>query len=132
MFIKYINFSPYTQYFINRTLKLYRKYYYIFIDNIVIFSNIFKDYNRYLRTVFSLFEKKSININPKKSFINYLSVELFGFYIDTFNIHFTEDRIQGFRQLEFPAILKALETYLKATGFLYSLVPYYIQIADPF
>ncbi len=130
IFIKYTNSSLYIQRFINRTLKLYRKYYRVFIDNIVIFSDTFKDYNRHLRTVFSLFEKKSININPEKLFIDYPSVELFGFYIDTFDIHSIKDRIQSFHQLEFPATLKALEIYLKAISFLHSLIPYYIQIAD--
>ncbi len=82
--------------------------------------------NKYLETVFSLFEEKNININLEKSFIDYLSVELLGFYIDTFDIHFTEDRIQSFCQLKFPAILKALKTYLEAIGSLRSLIPYYI------
>ena len=98
----------------------------------IIFSDTFKDYSKHLKTVFSLFEEKSININLNKSFIGYLSVELFDFYIDTLDIHSTEDRIQGFRQLEFPATLKALKTYLRTTGFLHSLIPYYTQIADLF
>ena len=131
IFIGYTNSLLYAQCFIDRTLKLYRKYCCAFIDDMVIFLDIFKDYNKYLETVFSLFEKKSININLEKSFINYLSVELFGFYVDALDIYFTEDCIQGFRQLEFLATLKALETYLGATGFLCSLIPYYVQIADP-
>src|SRR6266566_1452509 len=122
MFIRYTNFPLYIQCFINRTLKLYCKYCCIFIDDVIIFSDIFKDYNRHLRTVFSLFEKKSININPEKLFIDYPSVELFGFYIDTFDIHSIKDRIQSFHQLEFPATLKALEIYLKAISFLHSLI----------
>jgi hypothetical protein len=125
MFIKYMNSLLYIQCFMDQTLKLYRKYCYIFIDDMVIFSDIFKDYNKYLGTVFSLFEEKNININPEKSFIGYPSVELFGFYVDALGMHSTEDRIQGFRQLEFPATLKALETYLGAIGFLRSLIPYY-------
>ena len=66
IFIRYINSFPYIQYFIDRTLKLHRKYYCIFIDNIIIFSDIFKNYNNYLKIIFSLFEKKNININPEK------------------------------------------------------------------
>ena len=126
IFIRYMNFLLYTQHFIDWTLKLYYKYCRIFIDDVVIFSNIFKDHSKYLGTVFSLFEEKSININSEKSFIGYFSVELLGFYIDTFGIYFIEDCIQSFRQLEFPAILKALKTYLGAIGFLYSLILYYI------
>jgi hypothetical protein len=58
-------------------------------------------------------------------------VELLGFYIDALGIHSTEQRTQGFRDLEFPAILKALETYLGASSFLRSMILYYAQIADP-
>ena len=93
VFIGYTNSFLYIQHFIDRTLKLYCKYYRVFIDDVVIFSDTFKDYNKYLRTVFSLFEEKNININLKKLFIGYLSVELFGFYIDVFGIYFTEDYI---------------------------------------
>ncbi len=93
VFIGYTNSPPYIQRFIDRTLKLYRKYYCVFIDDVVIFSNIFKDYSKYLGTVFSLFEEKSISINPEKSFIGYLSIEFFGFYVDVFGIHFIEDCI---------------------------------------
>ncbi len=71
----------------DRILKLYCKYYRVFIDDIIIVSDIFKDHNRYLRIVFSLFEEKSININPEKSFIGYFFIKLFGFYIDIFNIY---------------------------------------------
>ncbi len=57
------------------------------------FSNIFKDHRKYLKTIFSLFEEKNININPEKSYIGYLFIELLSFYIDILNIYSTEDRI---------------------------------------
>ena len=71
-----------------------------------------------------------MGFNVEKSFIGYPSVELLGFHVDALGIHSTEDRTQGFRQLEFPATLKALETYLGATGFLRIMIPYYAQISD--
>ncbi len=74
-------------------LKLHCKYYCIFIDNIIIFSDIFKDHGKHLKTVFSLFKEKNISINPEKSFISYSSVKLFGFYIDALSIYSTEDCI---------------------------------------
>ena len=58
-------------------------------------------------------------------FIGYLFIEFLRFYIDVLKIYFIEDHIQGFRQLEFPVILKALETYLRATGFLHIMILYY-------
>ncbi len=76
----------------DKTLKLYCKYYRTFIDNVIIFSNIFKNHRKHLKTIFFLF-KKNISINLEKSYIGYPFVELLGFYIDVLDIHFTEDRI---------------------------------------
>ncbi len=126
IFIGYTNFLPYIQHFIDKMLKLYRRYCRTFIDNIIIFSNTFKDHYKHLKTIFSLFEEKSININPEKLYIGYLFVELLSFYIDILSIYSIEDYIQSFRQLEFLTILKVLKTYLRAIGFLHSLIPYYI------
>jgi len=83
-----------------------------------------------LNFIFFLFQEKNIRFNTEKSFIGYSSVELLRFYIDMLKIHSTEDRIQDFCQLEFPATLKALETYLKAISFLYIIILYYVQISD--
>jgi len=111
-------------------LKEYREYCKVFIDDITIFSDFFKDYIEYLNFIFFLFQEKNIRFNTEKSFIGYSSVELLRFYIDMLKIYSTEDCIQDFYQLEFPATLKALETYLKAISFLYIIILYYVQILD--
>jgi len=97
---------------------------------VIIFSDIFNDHAKHLEDIFSLFQEKNININPEKSYIKYPTVELLRYYVDALGMYSTEDRTQGFYKLEFPSILKALETYLEATGFLRSMIPYYAQIAD--
>ena len=71
-----------------------------------------------------------MGFSSEKSFIVYPSVELLGFYIDVLRMHSIEQRIQGFRGLEFPATLKVLETYLGVFDFFRSMILYYIQIAD--
>ncbi len=93
IFIKFTNSFLYIQYFINRTLKTYNNYYRIFIDNIIIFSDIFNNYIEYLKDIFSLFREKNININLKKSYIKYPTIELLGYYIDTLKIYSIEDRM---------------------------------------
>ncbi len=74
-------------------LKVYSDYYWAFIDNIIIFLDIFNDYIEYLEDIFSLFWKKNISINLKKSYIEYLMVELLRYYIDVLKMYSTEDRI---------------------------------------
>ncbi len=93
VFIRYTNSLLYIQRFIDRTLKKHREYCRVFIDDITIFSDFFKNYIEYLNSVFSLFQKKNIGFNIEKSFIGYPSIELLKFYIDILGIHFTEDHI---------------------------------------
>jgi hypothetical protein len=68
---------------------------------------------------------------PKKSFISYLTVELLGFQVNVLGLLTTAEQTTAFQKLEFPAQLKALESYLGTTGFLQHLIPYYIQLVDP-
>ena len=77
-----------------------------------------------------MFSEKNVSLSLEKSFIGYPSIELLGFYIDTLGIYSTEEKTQSFQKLEFPSTLKALETYLRATGFLCNMIPYYTQISD--
>ena len=111
-------------------MKTYSDHYRTFIDDIIIFSDTFNDYIKHLEDIFSLFREKNININLKKSYIRYPMVELLEYYIDTLKIHSTENRTQNFYKLKFLSILKTLKIYLKVINFLYSIIPYYIQIAD--
>jgi hypothetical protein len=102
-----------------------------FIDDIVIYSDSIADHIKHLNAIFKLFTSKGLSISPKKSHIGYPSVELLGFRVDAFGLSTTRDRMEAFQKLEFPTQLKALETYLGATGFLRHLIPYYAQLAEP-
>lgn len=46
----------------------------IYIDNIVIFSKIFKKYIKYLYTVFDLFNSKKVILLIKKFYLEYFIV----------------------------------------------------------
>jgi hypothetical protein len=115
----------------DQLLKEYKTFCRAFIDDIMVFSNSFKDHIKYLETVFQLFTNKNIAISPKKSFVKYPSMELLGFYVDAFGLATTNSRIQGFRNLQFPATLKALEGYLRASGYLRTMIAYFAQIVEP-
>jgi hypothetical protein len=78
-----------------------------------------------------LFAQKGILIALKKLFIRYPSVKLLGFQVDALGLSTTKDRIAAFQKLEFLTQLKALESYLGATGFLRHLISYYTQLAEP-
>ncbi|KHE82160.1 hypothetical protein GE21DRAFT_1214151, partial [Neurospora crassa] len=81
----------------------------IYINNIVIASNLIDNYYKHLNAIFSLFVSKNIILSPKKSYLEYPSIELLGFYINSFGLSTTKERIEAFRILAFPNNLKALE-----------------------
>ena len=74
-------------------LRIYNDHYRVFIDDIVIFLNIFNDYIEYLEDIFFLFRKKNISINFEKFYIEYPTVELLRYYIDILEIYSIEDWI---------------------------------------
>lgn len=65
------NLLSYAQRFMDRTFKIFRYFYRVFINDIVIFSDSFKEYVAYLKQVFFLFESKGILFSPEKLFIGF-------------------------------------------------------------
>lgn len=127
----YRNSPAHAQRFMDRLLELHRSYCRAFIDDMIIYSDTFEEHCQHLSTVFDLFLEKGLSISPEKSYLGYPSVELLGFYVDSLGLSTIKERTEGFQNLEFPAQLKALETYLGATGFLRTMVPYYAQLSEP-
>ena len=115
----------------DRLLRPYACFARAFIDDIVIFSDTAEDHLRDLDAVFKTFSRKNIAISPTKSFIGYPSVELLRFYVDSFGLTTTGEKVAAFKQLAFLATLKALEHYIGATGFLRHLIPYYAKLLEP-
>ena len=54
----------------------------IYIDDIVIFSNTFKEYLEYLEVILKLLNKNQLKITTNKSFIGYNAVKLLRYIID--------------------------------------------------
>lgn len=113
----YCNSPSHVQRFMDRTLKPFQHFYRAFIDDVVIFSDLFEEHLEHLRQIFALFERRGFRCR-RKSYIGFKSVELLGFHVDAFGLSTMKERMQAFRDLEFPLNLKALETYLGAAGFL--------------
>ncbi|KAK3484540.1 uncharacterized protein B0T23DRAFT_328231, partial [Neurospora hispaniola] len=64
-----------------------------YINNIIIFSNIAKDYLKYLEIILKFFKNINLNITPKKSFVAYPSVRLLSYCVDSLSIATITDRI---------------------------------------
>ncbi|KAK3983762.1 hypothetical protein QBC44DRAFT_225015, partial [Cladorrhinum sp. PSN332] len=56
-----------------------------------------------------LLKEINLGINLKKSFFNYLIVQLLGFKINRLSLYTTAERIKAISKLKIPEILDALE-----------------------
>ncbi|KAK1777237.1 hypothetical protein QBC45DRAFT_331153, partial [Copromyces sp. CBS 386.78] len=104
-------------------LKKYKEYYRIYIDDIVITSNIIEEYFTYLYIIFKLFASKNIVLALKKLYFGYPNIELLGFCVDLLSFLIIKERIEVIRNLAF---------LVYAIGFLRYLIPYYVQFVELF
>ena len=68
----------------------------------------------------------NIAITPIKIFLNYSNINLLGYKVNFFSIAIIEDKLKIISKIFYPIILNNLEYYLNLTGYLYSLVYFYI------
>jgi hypothetical protein len=90
-----------------------------------------KEHIRHQRSVFTLFVKSGISVNPSKAFLGYPSVQLLGQKADLLGLWTAEDKLKAVTKLSLPTLLSQLETYLGMTGWLRNYIAYYAAIAKP-
>jgi hypothetical protein len=69
--IKYKDSPLYVQRMIDIILRSYRQFIRYYVDDIVIFSKIFKEYIEYLNTIFELFNRIGITFKNSKFYFDY-------------------------------------------------------------
>src|SRR6266480_4621093 len=74
--INYQKFSLYAQCMMNIIFRSHKFFVYYYIDNIVIFSKILKNYLKHLNTIFNLFDELRITFKEVKIHLNYSSIIL--------------------------------------------------------
>lgn len=124
------NSSIYVQRKINN---IFREYLYIkaYIDNVIIFSNLLKEYLNYFNVIFFLFYKWEITLKASKTYFEYFNISLLEQKIDSFELSMSSDKLKVIIDLTFSKTLKELKTYLKITNYLYNYVFCYVQKAKP-
>src|SRR5205809_1689402 len=75
-FMSYQESFSYAQYMMNMIFKSHKFFVYCYIDDIVIFSKIMKNYFKYLNIVFNLFDELKIIFKKIKTHLNYSSIIL--------------------------------------------------------
>ena len=123
-------FSAYVQCQIDGILRPHQEYAKVYVDDIIIYSKIFKDYVVHLMAVFTALWEWKTTLKSTKCFIAYSETSLLDNKINNFKTFTDKDCIQIISVLEFLKILWQLETYLSKTGYLCSSVLNYTQKAD--
>src|SRR5205814_9932466 len=90
-----------------------------------------KEHIQHLRTLFQLFSKMNISINPSKAFIGYPSIRILCQHTDSLGLSTEAVKLEAISRLQLPETLKQLEIYLGLTGYLRQYVPFYAAVSGP-
>src|SRR5205809_2109010 len=85
-FMNYQEFSLYAQHMMNMILKSHKFFVCCYIDDIVIFLKILKNYFKHLNTVFNLFDELEIIFKEVKTHLDYLSIILLSQQVNDFDM----------------------------------------------
>ena len=78
---------------IDRILRLYRKFYKAYIDNIIIFLIFLNKYIKHLNLIFKALNNINIYLLSRKSFLDYLSIYLLNKKIDALKLAIIEEKL---------------------------------------
>ena len=128
--MNYRNSSVYVQQMIDHILWSHCNFFRVYIDNIVIYTKFcsLSNHIEHLDLVFKSLMKKDICLSLKKSFLDYLTVQLLSQCVNTLRLIISEDKLAVIINIEFLCTLSALEKYLSMTDYLKQYIPYYTAI----
>ena len=128
--MRYKRLLLYVQKQTNKILRLIREFVKVYINNMIIFLKTLLDHLNYFRKMFTLFRQRRINLNFKKSFLNYFFVILFKQRVDSLSLFTFEKKVIVIMTLRFSKTLRQLKTFLGLIGWLRSFIFKYIQRAN--
>ena len=128
--MSYRNSSVYVQRMIDCILWSHCDFFRVYINNIIIYTKMksLDDHLIYLNKVFSSLAEKKIYPFSKKSFSNYLTVQLLNQCIDALKLITAEDKLTAIVNIEFLCTLFTLKKYLDMTDYLHQYIFYYTVI----
>ena len=99
----------------------------VYVDDIVVFFNIFEKYMTHLHLMFQSLNFYDINLFFKKFFFDYFTIALLDQKIDVFDLIIAIDKLKIIIKLNFSYTLKNLKIYLNFTEWLREFVTFYAQ-----
>ena len=123
------NVSATIQNLINNILKKYLdRFYIIYLDNILIFSDNKKEYKKYITTILKILKKIRLKIKFKKYTFHINKIEYLGFIIINQGLRINPAKIQIIRDWKILENIKKLLLFLKFTNFYRKFIKKYLSI----
>ena len=105
----------------------------VYINDIIIYTKFYSLLNHieHLDLVFKSLMKKGICLSLKKSFLDYLTVQLLNQCVNILELIITEDKLAVIVNIKFLCTLFTLKKYLDMTDYLCQYILYYAVIIKP-
>lgn len=104
---------------------------FVYIDDIIIFSENVSQHLHDIRTVFQRLQNAGLTINLKKSKFCLQEIGFLGHVVSTQGIMADPSKIEAIRSYPVPTNLKEVQRFLGLAGWYHRFVPNFSQIAEP-
>ena len=126
--IKYKNFVVYVQRLIDLILRKQWAFAKVYINDIIIFSNIFEKHVEHLRTIFKILAFKRISVLFIKSFLCYSSIKLLKQRVNALNMIISKNKFAAISKLKFSLFFAQLDHYIDFMKYLRQYISRYTFI----
>ena len=129
--MKYKNFVVYIQCFIDFILWKQWTFAKIYINDIIIFSNIFEEHVEHLWTIFKILVFKRISVLFIKSFFCYSLIKLLKQWMNALNMIISKNKFVVINKLKFSLFFTQLNHYIDFVKYLWQYIFQYTFIIRP-
>ena len=125
--MNYKNSSSYVQRQTNKLLRFYKHFAKIYVNDIIIHSQILKKHIVHLQILFQMFRVKRISLTIDKSFLFYSSITLLNQKVNNLDMFISIEKITAIISFRFSFSLRDLKIFMKLIDWLRSFISRYVQ-----
>lgn len=103
----------------------------VYIDDIVIYSKTYEEHIEHLDKVLEAIENVGITLSPVKCHLFYSSILLLGHKVSRLGLSTHQEKVRAILELERPAKLAQLQTFLGMAVYFSVFIPYYSDRCYP-
>jgi hypothetical protein len=103
----------------------------VYIDDIIIFSQLSKEYLRYVNEVLMKFKIAGVSLFIKKYYFAYFNTKLLGYYLSRLKYVIKNKKLEMIRNKAFLLTLKRLMTGVSIFGYYYKFIQKFAVIIEP-